>query len=61
VLKQILDVPDDIPHDLLAEGDRTILTPHHNHSNRWRFSDFCTVSGLKRCTTIPSIWETDNA
>jgi len=22
------------------EVDRTILTPHHNHSNRWRFSDF---------------------
>ena len=29
MLKQILDVPDDIPHDLLAEGDRTM---HNSHS-----------------------------
>src|ERR1700722_17478668 len=40
------------------DGDRKILTPHNNPQQQMAFSDSCTVSGSKRCTAIPSIWET---
>jgi hypothetical protein len=41
------------------EGDRTILTPHHNPQQQMAFFGFpVPFFGLKRCTAIPSIWET---